>query len=328
MKAITVMLTLAALLAAGLCPAAERTGREFSELIRDVNEELATAKQEVRKIAADHAQQSQRRPEEIRPERRQALEELEDITAQIDEAKDDATRQQLEAELEDKVLDVAEKSADFLEAYKGDLDVEDRQLGVVEDALANVIVKFGRLQQLTEDGDGAKSEAERHAETVRQRRELQTIARTVEMLAKANPDSTHWRGVRQTIMLQDALLKQNLSGNTKVADLLKHRQQVYEQTHAQIALARQGIAREKALVAQLAMNEVAKSTLRRAASILLGNHALEDIGVAAIERANERQGELLQFLRDDRQAEAEFDPANARADSPDGWDGFLAETIE
>ena len=239
MKPVLQTITAAALAVVSVVTMAEeRTGREFNELVRELNKELSEAKVKVRAIEAEHQAKSPKTEKKLLPERETAMRELSELSHDLKEARTDAEKQAAEQKVQDQILHVAELSTDFLERQKNELVNQDKQLAVMEDALSNVILKLDKLAaiagQEADTADG-KTEEERR---VAARRELQGMARMVEMFAKKNPNSRHWRSVRQTIMLHDAVLRGNGQNGRKLQDILGAQKQMYEQTHAQIILAR------------------------------------------------------------------------------------------
>lgn len=147
----------------------------------------------------------------------------------------------------------------------------------------------------------------------------------VEMLAAKTGKQQQWKSVRQTIALQYQLLQRNNVSNNKILELLDGQKRVYEMVLAQISIARQSIAGERRVLAQIALGEVAKSLLRKAAGLLLGNYRIEDIGVAAVEQSTTRQKDLLAFLK---QEEYESDSygsisEDTSADYPMGYEDLL-----
>ncbi len=306
----------------------EKTGREFSELVRDMNKELAAAKVQVRKIDEAHRNRYPTKPKAILPKRKTSLEALRKLSKDLAETEDVAKRKALENQVQDQVIKVAEISADFLEYNKDELINQDKQMAIMENALANVILKLDRMTALTASTN-AKDKDQFKRERIEARRELQSMARIVEMFAKKSPKSYHWQGVRQTILLQDAVLRKSMAGNGKLTEMLAIQKQVYEQTHAQIALARQGIAEERKLLSQIALGEVARSMLRKAAGLLLGDFRVENVGMAALSQSEGRQKSLMAFL--DQDYEIETGGVEARNDNkngvPEGYDSFLNSDI-
>ena len=330
MKPVLQTITAAALAVVSVVTMAEeRTGREFNELVRELNKELSEAKVKVRAIEAEHQAKSPKTEKKLLPERETAMRELSELSHDLKEARTDAEKQAAEQKVQDQILHVAELSTDFLERQKNELVNQDKQLAVMEDALSNVILKLDKLAaiagQEADTADG-KTEEERR---VAARRELQGMARMVEMFAKKNPNSRHWRSVRQTIMLHDAVLRGNGQNGRKLQDILGAQKQMYEQTHAQIILARKAIAEERGLLGRIALGEVARSTLRKAANLLLGNHSVQDIGKAALDQSTDRQAQLFKFLAQDREVDTTMNPASAEFDrgTPEGYADFLNEDI-
>jgi len=302
----------------------ERTGKEFSELIRELNHELTTARDRVREIQAEQQQTAGGPSTAILPERQQELDRLAYLTENLNAATTDAERQRLEFDVQEQVVVVAELSTEFLEAHKSELLSQDRQLAVFEDALARVIVKLDRLNRLAPGSDTVDAEAER----LEARRELQSMAQVIEMLANANPDSRQWQDVRQTIMLQHTILRQHSADYSRIRETLGRQRQAYEQAHAQIVLARRGIAEEKAVLSQIALGEVAGSTLRKAAGLLMGNYSLIEVGEGSIRRAQTRHDAVFDYLAQDRDSTTDDDSDYyGPSDYPSGYESFLNEEL-
>lgn len=306
----------------------EKTGREFSELVRKMNKELAAAKVQVRKVDEAYRNKYPAKPKAMLPKRKTSLEALRELSKELNDTENAEKRKELEAKVQDQVIKVAEVSADFLEYNKDQLINQDKQMEIMESALANVILKLDRMKELT-SSNNAKAKAEFKQQRIEARRELRSMALVVEMFAKKSPKSHHWQGVRQTILLQDAVLRKSMADNSKLYDMLATQKQVYELTHAQIVLARQGIAEERKLLSQVALGEVARSMLRKAAGLLLGDFRVENVGMAAMARSEGRQKSLMAFLDQDYEIETgSGKSANENKNGvPDGYDAFLKSDI-
>ncbi len=307
----------------------EQTGREFSELVRELNKELADAKAKVRVLEEKHQANVKTDALEVLPERQKALKDLQGLTQQLKKAPNDRTKKDLEGKVQDQVIRVAELSADFLENHKDELVNQDKQLEVIENALGKVILKLDRLKTLAEKSGEETTKEDIRRQKTAARRELQGMARMVEVLAKNNPKSQHWNSVRQTILLQDAVLQRGVTDSSRLQDMLEVQKQVYEQTHTQIVLARRGIAEERKLVAQVALGEVARSMLRKAAGLLLGSHQVENIGEATLAKVDLRKKSLLQFLDQDQGVDQSFDVSGSigNNDAPSGYEDYLKKDI-
>ena len=157
------------------------------------------------------------------------------------------------------------------------------------------------------------------------------MAQVVEMMAAKDPKSHHWRSVRQTIALRNAILKKRTASKDNIYKMLAAQREVYEQVVAQISIIRQDIGEEKQLLAQVAIGEVARSMLRKAASLLLGSHNIEEIGVISLSKVEHRQQKLLEFMSQDKNNSGNtyysIDPASSD-DYPAGYEAFMNETIE
>lgn len=308
--------------------AAERTGREINELVRELNRDLAEAKTKVEQMEQERLARGSEASEEVLPDRAEALGKLEEATSDLDAAEDPEAKKALAAEVESRVLEVAKLSADFLEAEKLDLVSEDEQLAVIEEALANAVAKMGKLHALARAAGGALTREQQLAAQRQSRRDLQKVAKMVELLAPATGDSKRWHSVRQTIALQSALLRRAAVDQTPVHRMLAEQQRVYEQALAQIVLARQGIAKDRSLLAQVALGEVARSLVRRAASLLLGTSGVRNIGAAALAKAERRQQNLLAFLEQDREAEQALSGDGGDYNNlSDEYEAFLDEDL-
>ncbi len=313
--------------------AVERTGREFGELIKEMDQELNKAKQAVEVLEDKRAKMNVSRPgKKILEERRTALRQLESETDKLDNAKSRQDKKILEKNVEKRVLEVAKLSADFLEAKKTDLMTQDKQLEVIENALSSVVMKMDKLQRLAKekmsDGSGDMSAAQAK---LKARRNLKKIAGMVEMLAAKNGKGQHWRSVRQTIMLHNQMLKNTSINNSQVLQMLEKQKQVYEQVLAQLSIVREGLQAEKELLAQIALGEIARSLLRKAAGLLLGNQSIEEIGKSAIVKAEVRQQEILAFLQQDKNYSGGNygDVKDGYSDDlPSGYSDFLEEKID
>ncbi|NQZ58207.1 MAG: hypothetical protein HRT88_12180 [Lentisphaeraceae bacterium] len=196
-------------------------------------------------------------------------------------------------QVEEKVVRVSEISADYLTGMKIGLNNQDKQMKLMEEVLSGIIYKLDKLHELAEKrGTSSKSDKE-IAET---KNKIKSMAHMVEMLSQATPQTQRWKGVRQTLVLQNAMLKRSKINGDKLRQRLKSQKQSYEQALAQISEARMRLETDKQLLAELALGEVAQSSLRQVAGLLLGNMNIGNIGENILAKSEKRQESLLQFL--------------------------------
>jgi len=303
----------------------EVTGREFSELVKDLNKELNDAKQKVEKLETAQSADNAVDIKKVIPARAQSLRDLRKLTESFDDAKTPSEKKVLSGEIENKVIEVAGHSADFLEGMKNKMLNQDKQLEVIEESLSSVVFKMDKLQKLAAKkmASGNPEEAEKLKEEAKNN--LKRTARMVEILAGKTGKQQQWKSVRQTIALQYQLLEKNSVANNKILELLDGQKRVYEMVLAQISIARQSIAGEREVLAQIALGEVAKSLLRKAAGLLLGNYRIEDIGVAAVEKSTTRQKDILAFLQQEEYEDNGYSglAADTSDDYPSGYEALL-----
>jgi hypothetical protein len=320
----------AALLAVS-ASAVETTGREFSELIREMDSELTNAKNTVEKLEAARGDKNIEIQKNALTERGQALRKLEEYTNKLDDSSDPEEKKEASQKVEAQVMKVAKLSADFLEAQKNDLVTQDKQLEVVENALSSVIIKMDKLNRLASKSLDDKGETVSAEEAkMKARKSLKKIANVVEMLSTKTGKSMHWRSVRSTIALHNQMLKNTSANNSEVLKMLKTQKQIYEQVLAQIAIVRAGLMAEKELLGQIALGEVARSLLRKAAGLLLGNQNIEELGRTALLKSEQRQQKILAFMRQDKENSSDYNSLNEdfSADYPSGYMDFLNEEIK
>lgn len=326
MKRIIIFILAASALAAVTTTinADERTGRELGMLVKELDQELAEARSKVEVLEKQRVENMKGVPADILPKRGEALRELENLTNDFDDEKNPQDKRVLADQIEKKVLEIAGHSADFLENQKNSLVNQDQQLEVIEETMSTIIRKMNRLEALTANGKNGTDGEEMRAKA---RKSLRNVAKMVEMLAARDGKSQRWRSVRQTIALQNKLLKRTLASGDKIQQMLKSQKQVYEQVLAQISIARQQIAIERDVLGQVALGEVARSLLRRAAGLLLGNHSIQDIGRMAVLKSEERQQDLLAFMEQDEINGDVYSGLDDESydDYPDGYQDFLAE---
>ncbi len=321
---------LSILLFNGNLSADERTGREFNELVKEMNSELSTAKQKVDAIEKQRLSSIQITPNKILPERAEALKKLELLKNSLDNAKTPEEKQKFEKELNSQILEVSKLSTDFVESMKNDLQTQDKQLEIVEDSLSEVVLKMNKLKRLVKGYDnGANTESAR----LTARRNLQKLAQMVELFAEKHKNAQQWTHIRKTIMLQNKILsKEGLSTDT-IQKVLDNQQSVYEQVLAQTSIARRALQSEKDILAQVALGEIAKSMLRKTANLLLANENITNIGEAAFVKSELRQQQIMQFLEQD-QEEGIYTGLNINTDDsyegnvmPEGYNEYLNSTV-
>ncbi len=275
----------------------EKTGREFSELVKELNNDLSTAKQKVEQIEEQRLSQKKVTPGKLLPERAEALKKLETLSKEFDKAKDPEVKKEVSDQIEKQVKTVTKLSTDFLESMKNDLVSQDKQLEIIEESLSDVIMKMGKLQQIAaKDASGVSPELAKY----RARKSLHNLAQMVELFAEKHRNAQQWNSVRRTIMLQDTILKRSTVATDKIQKLLDTQKKLYEQVLAQVTIARRGIESEKKILAQVGLGEIAKSMLRKAAGLLLGNQSITQLGETAFIKSEQRQQQVLDFLEQDQ----------------------------
>lgn len=322
----------ASALSVGPARADEKTGREFSGLVKEMNQELSTAKIKVEKIEEQRLADKKAAPEKVLPARAKALSELDKLSRELDRTKDPELKKELSKQVEKQVFEVAKLSTDFLETMKNDVISQDKQLEVIEESLSEVIIKMGKLKKLAAAGgkNGESPELVRY----RARKSLRNLAETVEIFAEKHRNAQQWGQIRQTIMLQDAILKRSTVATDKIQKLLDIQQKLYEQVLAQVTIARRGLQTEKEILAQVGLGEIAKSMLRKAAGLLLGNQSITKLGEAAFIKSEVRQQQVLSFLEQDQDGGIYSTASKTTGDNsaastyPTGYKEYLAKSLE
>ena len=273
--------------------AQEKTGGQFQELIQEMNDEISAARKKIEVLDAERARSQQAIPKDALTKRKKALKDLEQSVEKMNAADNENERKAYSRQVEEKVVRVSEISADYLTGMKIGLNNQDKQMKLMEEVLSGIIYKLDKLHELAEKrGTSSKSDKE-IAET---KKKIKSMAHMVEMLSQATPQTQRWKGVRQTLVLQNAMLKRSKINGDKLRQRLKSQKQSYEQALAQISEARMRLETDKQLLAELALGEVAQSSLRQVAGLLLGNMNIGNIGENILAKSEKRQESLLQFL--------------------------------
>ena len=329
LRSITIIVFFITLFAGYSTMADEKTGREFNELINELNNELSTAKEKVEKIEEKRIEQQKNEPGNILPERAKALKELEINTREMDRAKTPEMKKEYAGKVEEQVLKVSELSTDFIETMKNDLTAQSEQLQVIEDSLSHVIMKMDKLKTLAKKNLGGENS---EVVKVRARKSLQNLAKMVELFANKHKNAQQWQHVRKTIMLQDKILRRGTAATDTIQDMLDNQQKIYEQVLAQVSIAGRALESEKEILAQVSLGEVAKTMLRKASGLLLGNNNITQIGEAAFIQSEQRQQSIMDFLEQDRDQGfyTGIDSTVTSSGSssiPDGYSDYLNESI-
>lgn len=322
--------TMVSLISISSVYAEEKTGREFNELVKEMNNELSNAKQKVEMIEENRQAQKKVNPSKVLPERAMALKELENLKEQMDKESSVAQKKILENKVENKVLEISQLSTDFIESMKNDLQSQDQQLEVVEESLSGVVLKMNKLKKLVYKGqNGNNPEAAR----LKARKNLHKLAQMVELFASKHKNALQWSHVRRTIMLQDKILKKGSLANDTIQNMLNDQQQIYEQVLAQVSIARRALQSEKEILAQVALGEIAKSMLRKAAGLLVGNESIAQIGETAFVQSELRQQQVMSFLEQDQNegmyTGIDMNSSNSPGGQtfPDGYNEYLNSGI-
>ncbi len=297
-----ITLALAALTAVNtfFCGAAfadERTGREIKEVLGDLTQELNVAQEKVAKIEKARLAQKNANAKNLLPERAQALKDLEKLSDKYHGADSPEVRKELAKKIESKILRTSELGTDFVESIKNDLVFQDKQLAVIQETLSGVILKMDKLAVLTKKNNKGISTKDAK---LRARKSLHNLARMVEVFATKHHDAQQWGAIRQTIMLQDKLLRNNSLAHNKIQLMLENQQKLYEQVLAQVIVARKGLQAEKQTLVQITIGDLAKFILRKTANLHLGDQSVLKIGKVAFQDSLERQRKLESYMSQDQ----------------------------
>ncbi|MFA7185286.1 MAG: hypothetical protein WC082_10350 [Victivallales bacterium] len=275
----------------------EKTGREIKEVLGDLTEELNAAQQKVAKIEEERINHKNAAAQNLLPERAQALKDLEKLSTRYHEEKAPAERTKLAKQIESKILKTSELGADFVETIKNDLVYQDKQLAVIQETLSGVILKMEKLALLTAQNNKGVSAQDAKP---RARQSLQNLAKMVEVLAKKHNNSQQWGSVRNTIMLQDKLLRYNSLAQGKIELMLENQKKLYEQVLSQVIVARGGLKAERQTLLQITISDLAKFILRKTANLHLGNQSVLQIGKIAFQDSVVRQQKLESYMNQDQ----------------------------
>jgi hypothetical protein len=297
-----VTLTLAALTVVNtfFCGAAfadEKTGREIKEVLGDLTQELNVAQEKVAKIEQARLAQKNANAKNLLPQRAQALKDLEKLSDKYHSTDEPEARKELSKQIESKILKTSELGTDFVESIKNDLVYQDKQLDVIQETLSGVILKMDKLAVLTQKNNSGISTKDAK---VRARKSLQNLAKMVEVFATKHHDAQQWGAIRQTIMLQDKLLRNNSLAHNKIQLMLENQQKLYEQVLAQVIVARKGLQAEKQTLVQITIGDLAKFILRKTANLHLGDQSVLKIGKVAFQDSLERQRKLESYMSQDQ----------------------------
>ena len=116
--------------------------------------------------------------------------------------------------------------------------------------------------------------------------------------------------------------------------MLDAQKKLYEQVLAQVTIARRGLQGEREILAQVGLGEVAKSMLRKAAGLLMGNQSINQIGEVAFMKSEQRQQQIMNFLEQDQDGgaytgtTASENTAKTAIDYPSGYKEYLNSTVK
>lgn len=308
----------------------ERTGREIREILGELTQELNVAQQKVAKIEEERLSKKNATAKDLLPQRAKALKDLEKLSDKYHGEKSPVQRKALSRQIESKIMKTSELGTDFVESMKDDLVFQDRELAVIQETLSGVILKMEKLSALT--GKSNKGISAKNAR-LRARKSLHNLARMVEVFATKHHNNQQWGAIRQTIMLQDKLLRHNSLTHNKVQQMLKNQQKLYEQVLAQVVVARRGLQAERQTLIQITIGDLAKFILRKTANLHLGTQSVLQIGKVAFQDSLSRQRELEKYMSQDQ--DIGLSPAHggsvttqtASTDAPNGYENYLNGTI-
>ena len=281
----------------GTALADEKTGREIKEVLGDLTQELNVAQEKVAKIEQARLAQKNANVKNLLPQRAQALKDLEKLSDKYHGSDSPEVRKELSKKIESKILKTSELGTDFVESIKNDLVYQDKQLAVIQETLSGVILKMDKLALLTKKNNKGISTKDAK---LRARKSLHNLAKMVEVFATKHHEAQQWGAIRQTIMLQDKLLRNNSLAHNKIQLMLENQQKLYEQVLAQVIVARKGLQAEKQTLVQITIGDLAKFILRKTANLHLGDQSVLKIGKVAFQDSLKRQRKLESYMSQDQ----------------------------
>lgn len=166
---------------------------------------------------------------------------------------------------------------------------------------------------------------------LRARKSLHNLAKMVEVFATKHHNTQQWGAIRQTIMLQDKLLRNNSLAHNKIQLMLDNQQKLYEQVLAQVIVARGGLRAEKQTLLQITIGDLAKFILRKTANLHLGNQSVLKIGKVAFQDSLNRQRKLESYMSQDQDIGLSMNDGvssqTASSDAPVDYQNYLNNTI-
>ncbi|MBU8902624.1 MAG: hypothetical protein KOO69_07780 [Victivallales bacterium] len=312
----------------GTALADEKTGREIREVLGDLTQELNIAQEKVAKIEEERLTQKNTTAKDLLPKRAKALKDLEKLSDKYHGANSPTVRKELSKEIESKILKTSELGTDFVESIKNDLVYQDKQLNVIQETLSGVILKMDKLSALTQKNNKGIST---QAAKLRARKSLHSLAKMVEVFAAKHHNTQQWGAVRQTIMLQDKLLRNNSLAQNRIQLMLENQQKLYEQVLAQVIVARGGLKAERQTLLQITIGDLAKFILRKTANLHLGNQSVLKIGKVAFQDSLDRQRKLESYMSQDQDIGLSMSDGisnqTASTDAPVDYQTYLNSTI-
>ena len=306
----------------------EKTGREIREVLGDLTQELNAAQEKVAKIEKERLVQKSTVAKNLLPERAKALKDLEKLSDKYHGEKSPDARKELSKQIESKILKTSELGTDFVESIKNDLVYQDKQLAVIQETLSGVILKMDKLSVLTKKNNKGISTK---TAKLRARKSLHNLAKMVEVFATKRHNTRQWGAIRQTIMLQDKLLRNNSLAQNKIQLMLANQQKLYEQVLAQVIVARGGLRAEKQTLLQITIGDLAKFILRKTANLHLGNQSVLKIGKVAFQDSLDRQRKLENYMSQDQDIglspTGDISTQTASSDAPANYQNYLNSTI-
>ena len=306
----------------------EKTGREIREVLGDLTQELNVAQEKVAKIEEERLTQKNASAKNLLPQRAKALKDLEKLSDKYHGAKSPEVRKELSKQIESKIMKTSELGTDFVESIKNDLVFQDKQLAVIQETLSGVILKMDKLGKLTKKNNKGISTK---TAKLRARKSLHNLAKMVEVFATKHHNTQQWGAIRQTIMLQDKLLRNNSLANSKIQLMLENQQKLYEQVLAQVIVARGGLRAEKQTLLQITIGDLAKFILRKTANLHLGNQSVLKIGKVAFQDSIDRQRKLESYMSQDQDIGLSMSDGvstqTASSDAPVDYQNYLNSTI-
>jgi len=233
-------------------------GQVSNQLLKELSHSINLARHNMEKLDAKLPRSSKTDIAAIIKGRAKAIKEFRELYASFKLTKSSSLKKILLIEMRQKNFQIMKFNTVFFSFMKNDLDIQDKQLKIIEDSLPGIIKQMDKVNELTAK---ANNEIYLEVENVAAHKNLCNFAEMIADFSKKYPQ-TNCNIIRQSIAIQNTILQDSNSNSNKIKKILAVQSFFYRKLLLQVIVARQGLQSEKEVTEQVQLCEKVDSISR------------------------------------------------------------------